>query len=181
MKKGLAIIFLMVFLFNVGGYYVVFWGLRFHTDQQLSDRVKANLYGADEIVELRIPVTLPYPIQDQGFQPVDGRFEHQGEHFKLIKHKFENDTLYVVCIRDLETRRLVNTMRNYVEMANGFDGNAPNQQALNYLSKLIKDFCSHEAMNIVCQYSLLSVDPFFELPQALTDPALPVHAPPPRV
>lgn len=170
----------MVFLFNVGGYYVVFWGLRFHTDQKLSERVNANLYDADEIVELKIPVTLPYPIQDQGFQPVDGRFEHKGEHFKLIKHKFENDTLYVVCIRDFETGRLVKTMKSYVELANGFDGNSHNQQALNYLSKLIKDFCSHETMNIVCQFSILCADPFFEQSQALIDPGLPVHAPPPR-
>jgi hypothetical protein len=180
LKKGLAIVFLVVFLFNVGGYYVVFWGLRFHTDQKLTDRVKANLYQADEIVEIKIPVTLPYPIQDQGFQPVDGRFEHNGEHFKLIKHKYDNDTLYVVCIRDFETRRLVNTMRNYVELTNGFDGTAPNQKALNFLSKLIKDFCSHDSINIVCEFSILSSDPFFKPTQAFIGPVLPVHSPPPR-
>ena len=180
MKKGLAIIFLLVFLFNIGGYYVVFWGLRFHTDQKLSDRIEANLYQDDEVVELKIPVTLPYPIQEQDFQPVDGRFEHQGEHFKLIKHKFENDTLYVVCIRDLETRRLVSTIENYVEMANGFDGTAPDQKALNYLSKLIKDFCSHEEINIVCHFSVLSADPFFEPTKDLLQLALAIDGPPPR-
>ena len=170
----------MVFLFNVGGYYVVFWGLRFHNDQRLLHRVEANLYHDNEIVELKIPVTLPYPLQDQGFQPVDGRFEHNGEHFKLIKHKFENDTLYVVCIRDFETRKLVNTMRNYVEMANGFDATSSNQKALNYLGKLIKDFCSHGIISIVCPFTILSSDPSFEQTQAPIDPVLPVLSPPPR-
>ena len=159
---------------------MVFWGLRFHSDLKLSDRVRANLYEASEIVELKIHVSLPYPIQDQGFQSVDGRFEHNGEHFRLIKQKFDNDTLYIVCIRDFETRRLVNTMRDYVELTNGFDGSTPDQKALNYLSKLIKDFCSHGMMKIVCGFRILSVDPFFEQAQALIEPALPVHAPPPR-
>lgn len=159
---------------------MVFWGLRFHTDQELSQRVAANLYHDDEILELKIPVTLPYPLQDQGFQPVDGRFEHRGQHYKLIKHKFENDTLYVVCIRDIGTRQLVNTMQNYVEMANGFEGTSPNQKALNYISKLIKDFCAHDKIDVVRQFRILARNPFFERMEALINPVLPVHAPPPR-
>lgn len=180
MKKGLAIIFLTVFLFNVGGYYIVFWGLRVRTDQRLSERVEANRYNEDEIIELKIPVALPYPIQAQDFQPADGRFEHKGQHFKLVKHKFENDTLYVVCIRDHETGQLVNTMQDYIELTHGFDESTQGQKALNYLGKLVKDFFPEEKINVSRQYtdspSLLFASPA----ETILNVARPVDSPPPE-
>ena len=170
----------MIFLFNVGGYYIVFWGLRLQTDQKLSFRVDANLYDEAETIELKIPVALPYPIYEQDFQRVDGRFEHNGEHFKMIKHKYENDTLYVVCIRDVETRELVNTMNSYLELTQGLDETSGNQKALNYLSKLLKDFCSHDEIRVQQAYSfVINVHPALQNDSFLA-PALPVHAPPPR-
>ncbi len=180
MKKGLAIIFLTVFLFNVGGYYIVFWGLRFQTDQRLTARVQASLYNDDEIVELKIPVALPYPIHNQGFQPAEGRFEHGGQHFKLIKHKFENDTLYVVCIRDHETRQLVNTIRDYVQLTQGFDGTTPGQKALSYLSKLVKDFYKEAKIDITHQYTIAASGWFTPPSFNFTGPIIAVDAPPPR-
>jgi len=180
LKKGLAIIFLIVFLFNVGGYYIVFWGLRFQSDQRLTARVQANLYDKDEIVELKIPVALPYPIHAQGFQPADGRFEHNGQHFKLIKHKFENDTLYVVCIRDYETRQLVNTIRDYVELTHGFDGKTSGQKALNILSKLVKDFYPEAKTIITHQYSHTGSLSFAPPSENIISPTMAIDSPPPR-
>ena len=115
MKKVFSIFFLLVFLFNVGGYHIVFWGLRVQTDRELSNRLDANLYDPEETIQLRIPIALPYPIQSHDFQRVDGRFEHNGQQYKLIKHKLQSDTLYVVCLRDHATRQLVTTMTDYIE------------------------------------------------------------------
>ena len=35
-----------------------------------------------------------------GYERVNGEFEHNGEFFKLVKQKLENDTLNIVCIKD---------------------------------------------------------------------------------
>jgi hypothetical protein len=138
----------MVFLFNVGGYYIVLWGLRFQADQELTLRIDANLYEPEETIELKIPVVLPYPIQSQDFQRVDGRFEHQGQFYKLVKHKLENDTLFVVCIRDAETRKVVNTIRDYVKLTQDPPAPSSGKTALNLLSKLVKDFNTNSNINI---------------------------------
>lgn len=180
MKKGLSIGLLLVFLFNVGGYHIVFWGLRLQTDQQLSCRVDSNLYDENETIELKIPVALPYPIYQQDFERVDGRFEHDGDHFKMIKHKFENDTLYIVCIRDVETRELLNTMNSYVELSHGLDGASPIQKALNFVSKLVKDFCSHDDIGLQQRDGfIMSLHPTLQI-EWFVPPTLNVLAPPPR-
>lgn len=168
----------MVFLFNVGGYYIVFWGLRLETDQQLSARLDAGLYDPDATIELRIPVTLPYPIYTEGFKRVDGRFEHNGEFFKLVKHKFQNDTLYIVCIRDGETRELVNTMTDYVRLTQAFP--ASHEKAHNFLGKLAKDFLSRPTGGIVQGAGFSMMIAFFQLKDSFDTRALPVHSPPPK-
>ena len=180
MKKALSILFLAIFLFNVGGYYIVFWGLRFQTDHQLTDRLDADLYDVEETIEIKIPVALPYPIQSQEFQRVDGRFEHNGEFYKLVKHRYHNDTLYVVCIRDHQTRELVNTITDYVQLTQALPGTNTGQKALNYLSKLVKDFYNQEDITLLRQHGYSIVIQFAERPNLFLQPVIAIQAPPPR-
>lgn len=156
----------------------MFWVLRLHTDQQINYRLDSNQYDPGETVELKIAVTLPYPIYKQEFQRVDGRFEHEGEFYKLVKQKYEHDTLYIVCIRDRQTRELVKTMNDYVEMT---QANPPtDQKAWSFLSKLMKDFYSHEGISILHQYGFSMPSLFGERPEFFLPPLIPVHAPPPK-
>ena len=178
MKKALSGAFLIVFLFNVGGYYIVFWCIRIQKDQQLTTRLDSNQYNPEETIQLKIPVTLPYPIYHQGFQRVDGRFEHQGEFFKLVKHKFQNDTLYIVCIRDHATRELVNTLTQYVELTQQLPGTS--QKAWNLLSKLIKDFYSQEEIIFLPEFAFSLRTLFPERATYFPQAIIPVHGPPPK-
>ena len=157
----------------------MFWVLRLHTDQQINYRLDSNQYDPGETVELKIAVTLPYPIYTQEFQRINGRFEHGGEFYKLVKQKYEHDTLYIVCIRDHQTRELVKTMDDYVEMTQA--GPPANQKALSFLSKLIKDFYSHVGVNIIHQYGFRIAALFGERAEFFLQPLIPVHAPPPKV
>lgn len=169
---------LTAFLIHVGGYHIVFWALRLHLDRQVSHRIDRNQVAADETLELKIPVSLPYPIYAQGFERVDGTFEHQGQFYRLVKHKFQNDTLHVICIRDFETRQLVNAMDEYVELTQ-----APATQsdkAWDLLAKLIKDYYSGAAAGIIHQEGYIISLSFCRYTSSFRPPSLPVHAPPPR-
>lgn len=138
MKRLVSILLLLVFLFNVGGYYLVFLGLHHRSDQMLSKRIESNRYDETETIELKIPVTLPYPLQEIGFERVDGKFEHKGIFYKLIKQKLQNDTIYIVCIRDLETRKIAKTLNDYVAKTNDIPVNSKN--TLHLFGKFLKDF-----------------------------------------
>lgn len=169
---------LAVFLFNVGGYYIVFWGLRFQSDQELNRRLDANLYTRSETIEIKIPIALPYPIYTDDFQRVDGRFEHGGEFFKLVKHKLQNDTLYIVCIRDPESRHLVNTFTDYIQLAQSLPGT--NQKALDFLGKLAKDFVSRAYIGLVQEGGFSATVPFCAVAALFEPRSIPVCTPPPE-
>lgn len=179
MKKVLSVALLVVFLFNVGGYYLVFWALRAHTDRQINYRLDSNQYHEDETIEIKIRVAFPYPLQAQDFQRVDGRFEHGGEFFRLVKQKLQNDTLYIVCIRDHQTRQLVNTMHNYIELTQAVP--LTGQKTWNLVSKLIKDFYSGPGLSLLQQGGFCMDIPFAISITSFLPPIIPVHGPPPRV
>jgi hypothetical protein len=137
-KRLVSILLLIVFLFNVGGYYLVYLGLHHRTNLLLTEKIDAQLYNEDETIELKIPVTLPYPIQQNGFERVDGKFEHQGNFYKLIKQKLENDTIYIVCIKDVKAKQLARTFKDYVAKTSDLPANG--KGAVNLLGKFLKDF-----------------------------------------
>ena len=158
----------------------MFWGLRFQTDLKLSKKLDADLYDRDETIELKIPVALPYPVQSHDYQRVEGRFEHQGQFYRLVKNKLQNDTLYVVCIRDQETRKLFDTMKDYVQLAQALPGTSTGHKALNFLSKLVKDFYPQVTVDMPSQGAVTITALTSERPHLFLQPVIPILAPPPR-
>lgn len=142
MKRLISILFLVVFLFNIGGYYLVFQGMEMKAKKELLSRLDADAYSDDEVVVLSIPFTLPYPVNEGTFERIDGDFQHHGKHYKLVKQKLENDTLFVVCIHDREATKIANVLSDYSKVANNIP--AGSKQALSFLSKIYKDYNTTE-------------------------------------
>ena len=169
----------MVFLFNVGGYYIVFWGLQQRYSRELIERLDANLYSEEETIELKIPVTLPYPLNQQEFERVNGKFEHNGEYYKLVKQKLHNDTLYIVCIQDHQQKRLEKTITEYANLSNDLPSNS--DKALNFLGKLLKDFESNKNLDLVASGVWCLEIPLTFHSFKTIDQEREIHSPPPKV
>jgi hypothetical protein len=179
LKRTVSILLLLIFLFNVGGYYVVFWGLRQHADLALSKRLDAGLYADEEIVELKIPVTLPYPLQQRGYERVYGKFEHNGEYYKLVKQKHAHDTLYVICIRDNQEKKLVKTMHDYAEMTSELPQSS--KKALHFFGKFLKDFEPAPAGTLLRQQGWSRNISFCMMPFLVRGQRIVIPSPPPEV
>lgn len=147
MKKVLAILLLVVFLLNVGGYYVLFWSLDFSAKTRLAQRLDAEDYSELETFEFKIPLNIPYPIQNRGFDRVAGEFEFNGEFYELVKQKLENDTLHVVCVKNKAKQKLAQAFEKYARVSNDADANTNTGNDL--LSKIVKDFNSPSLAEIV--------------------------------
>lgn len=109
-------------------------------------RLDANQYSPDELVELSIPLSLPYPGQQREFERVNGKFEHNGIHYKLVKQRHENDTLYVICIKDHHQKKLVKSMSEYAKLTNDLPSSSKKSTDLSL--KFLKDFESNDVEKI---------------------------------
>jgi len=113
-KKTIAILFLTLFLFNLIGYYGVYFGLQLTADNALKQRLDNEAYNESETATVKIPFTLPYQTDWESFQRVDGNFEKDGQSYKLVKQKVERDTLIVVYIKDHKATSLLESLTEFV-------------------------------------------------------------------
>jgi hypothetical protein len=170
---------LTIFLFNVGGYYLVFLVLRYHSNEKLESVLDSGTYTEEGTIEIKIPMNMPYPIHPRGFERVNGEFEFDGEYYHLIKQKLDQDTLYIVLMKDVQEKHLVETMTEYANLSNDFGGS--DQKALNFLGKLLKEYNSGAGVDIFEHASgIVRSIAFKAFSNTIVSRAESIPSPPPR-
>jgi len=114
-RKLVSIVFIFLLLFNVLGYYGLFFGLHYQNRQQLIQQFDAEQYQSLETVTIKVPLALPYASDAQEYQRVDGEFVHHGEMYRMVKQRHAQDTLYIVCIKDVQSTRIDQALADYVK------------------------------------------------------------------
>lgn len=142
-RRIVSAIFLLIFLFNLGGYYLLFTALRLQANRELSAQLDQGAYDEQETIEVKIPLTLPYPIQGAGFERSRQFFTIGKEHYQVIKHKYEDDVLTIVCIKDERSKDFNDLIESMDEQQSGEDG--PSSIA----TKVIQDFIPSEMQTIL--------------------------------
>ena len=118
----------------------MFWGLQYQANRTLQAKLDTETYANGDEVTITIPMTLPYPIHQEGFERADGEFEYQGEYYSLVKQKLENDVLVLVCIKDHQQKKLASAMTEFSKVIHNLP--VSSKEAFNVVAKLFKDYQS---------------------------------------
>jgi hypothetical protein len=112
--------------------------MQYRNDLTMARILDANQFDDSKVLTLRIAVAIPYMTDQSDFQRVNGKFEHRGEFYRLLKQKYAKDTLTVICVRDHENERISEALSNYVKTFtdNGSDSN----ESQTIMVSFIKDF-----------------------------------------
>jgi hypothetical protein len=129
---------------NVMGYYGVFLGLSSRQDSMMVQRLDINDFSPEQIVTISIPLSIPYAMEGEEYQRVDGKIEHEGIVYRLLKQKYSNDTLSIQCVRDTDAERINSAMTAYVKTFT----DAPSQSqssgkivVLNFIKDFLPESC----------------------------------------
>lgn len=106
MKKVAAIFFIVLFFFNWFGYRLVFDYMQHKSNKQLEALLDNNSYDESQLVELKVPVYLPYLNDKPDYERYNGEIELSGVIYKYVKRKLVNDTLYLMCIPNTKKMHL---------------------------------------------------------------------------
>ena len=139
MKKATTLIVLILFLLNAVGLYGILLGLQFRFASEVNKQLDEDQYSSSEAITFKVPMSLPYSIEEQDFQRVTGEFENQGEVYRLVKQKLSKDTLYLVCVKDTKSKKINQALADYVKTFTDRPFNAKQQNTkLSY--SIIKDY-----------------------------------------
>lgn len=102
-------------LLNTVGYYEV---LLLMQKQNFDSAIRKINENQDEIsgnLLLRIPLTLPYGHDDNEYRRALGDIVVDGQVYHFVKQKLYRDTLYVVCLKDIESTRVRDAISDYTK------------------------------------------------------------------
>lgn len=141
MKKVISIGLIALLLMNTMGYYAIFWGFQVHSDLKMADQLDQGVYDESNTITISIPVSIPYMMDQEEFSRADGKFLHEGKYYQMVKQKYANDTLTVVCVRDTDSEHIQTALGDYAK--NFADNPEQGKQQSKFSFSIIKDFTVH--------------------------------------
>jgi len=148
-----------------------------NAQQELVKSLDSGNYDEQKTIEIKIPITFPYPLQQQDYERTYGNFEYLGEHYKLVKQKHANDTLYVICIKDEKVKHINTTLQDFNKRANELP--VSEKSSNHSLVKVLKDYETNLTLLLIGHEGwMLQSFYFYKTPQNV-EVILPIQSPPP--
>jgi hypothetical protein len=106
LKKIASILLLGILLFNWCGYRWVINIVQQQADTKLEASLDRNEYDESQLIEIKVPLSMPYQTDWAGFERYDGEIEVNGVHYKYVKRKVQDGQLVLKCIANQTKQRL---------------------------------------------------------------------------
>lgn len=98
MKKAFAILFIAVLFFNTGAYQFFIHWLQKKSSTRLVSAIDDHHYEEAQLVEIRLPLHMPYQERYTEFERHYGEIEIGGRSYTYVKSKIQGDLLILKCI-----------------------------------------------------------------------------------
>jgi hypothetical protein len=154
LKKIAAILLLLIFLFNLFGYQCIISFLQYKADQKLESRIDNNEYDEASLIEMRIPLNMPYQERYTDFERHYGEINIEGKAYTYVKRKIEGDVLILKCISNEAKQQLKETSNNLAKANTGQDKENNTGKKANTLLKVFSG--DYDSNNQFAQSGLLN-------------------------
>jgi len=171
LKKIAAILLISLLLFNWYGYRFVTNYLQKKADSQLEARLDVNDYVESELIEIRVPLNMPYQNNSSSFERHYGEINLDGKIYSYVKRKVEDGYLILKCIpNDLKQQiekadNILFTINNGLDQEHNGKNNSPlNNVSKSFLTDFDDDFLNYnlKALGDVRDNSLSNCASFFK-------------------
>lgn len=94
--------------------------------RQLDDKQ----YSDTELIEVKLPLHLPYLSNWNDYERIDGEMEYNGIYYNYVKRKVCNDTLFLLCLPNQSKTRFYHARHEYARQVNGAPSRDNNDKPL---------------------------------------------------
>jgi hypothetical protein len=102
-------------MLNALGYYGIFLGMQYKNDLAMTKALDSDNYDREQVITLKVPVSIPYMPDQADFNKIEGKFEHQGQLYRIIKQRYAQDTLTIICVKDTEHEKIDRVLTDFVK------------------------------------------------------------------
>ena len=116
---------MLTLLFNLFGYHMVIDLLQQKADTKLEALLDNSIYDESQLVEIRIPMNMPYQQRYTEFERHYGEIEIEGKSYTYVKRKIEGDMLILKCIANQSKEELKNIKNDWTKANSSADMDHP--------------------------------------------------------
>jgi hypothetical protein len=162
--RKIAAIFLLILLsFNWYGYRIAISLLNKNADTRLEARIDESAYDESQLVEIRVPLNMPYQDRFTDFERHYGEIELNGKSYTYVKRKIEGNVAIFKCIAN-ESKQELKTIDQDLTKANsnaGIDqpGKQPSKQ-LPVFKNILSDYDDQTQFNSL-KAAIAEINPYF--------------------
>ena len=141
MKRFAATLILLILCFNWFGYNAVINIMQQKSDVQMEEMLDKKSIQESNLFEIKIPLHLPYQTSWSNYERFDGEVKLGGIIYKYVKRKLINDTLHLMCIKNIKKMEYENAKSDFYKNTNDISSKNNNQKSSSFLfKKLMIDF-----------------------------------------
>ncbi len=142
MRKTAAILLTLILLFNLCGYRMVIDLMQQKADNKLEAQLDNSDYDESQLIEIRVPMNMPYQQRYTEFERHYGEIEIDGKSYTYVKRKIEGDMLILKCIAN-QSKQEAKIIKNDLAKANSnadMDHSGKNSQQKSFAKNLLGEY-----------------------------------------
>jgi hypothetical protein len=112
---------LAILLFNSVGYRVLTHYLQQEADSRTQAMINAGEFRPSNLVELSVPLDLPYTTSWTGWEHFEGDIEIDGIHYRYVERKLEAGRMYVRCLPNTQKIQVLTARDEFSKLVNSFN------------------------------------------------------------
>jgi len=169
LKKIAAILLIAILFFNWYGYRIVISIMTKGVDKQLEIALDNNKYDESELIEVRIPLNMPYQNDQSDFERHYGEMEVNGKYYTYVKRKIEDGFMVLKCIPNNSKEKIEAVSHDFFKMTNGLDQDqqGKKQNNANFAKNFWSEYDGRENEFSVAIFSQLISKHFLDKPSSL--------------
>lgn len=146
-------------LFNMVGYRFVFTMLDNIASQKQNTRLDAGDYDEASLIEIKVPLNMPYQQRFTEFERQYGEITVNGVVYTYVKMKVDDDMLILKCIPDFKRQEIKNSENNLAKANSSQDmDNNGKKQHTGFSKNSISDFDNtNQAFNLSANTILIKI------------------------
>lgn len=141
MKRITSIVLIALLFFNWYGYRFFFNYLQNKADRELNLKLDENKYDESQLIEIKLPINLPYQYTTSAFERSYGEIEYDGKIYSYVKRKIEDGFVILKCIPNIQKERIKDAKHLMVKLNSGIDQDHNGRSSLP-LAKVFKSLLS---------------------------------------
>lgn len=116
--------------------------LQYKADTKLEARLDKSEYDESQLIEIRVPMNMPYQQRYTAFERHYGEIEIDGKSYTYVKRKIEGDVLILKCIVN-QSKEELNSIKNDLARANSstdMDHSGKNSQQKSFAKNSLGEY-----------------------------------------